>query len=365
MIDPAGSGQVHIVGAGVAGLAAAVHLVGRGRRVSIYEAAPQAGGRCRSYHDAKLDRLIDNGNHLMLAANPAVLELLETVGARDRLIGPPDARFPFVDLGSGRQWTLRPNAGPVPWWLFRRDRRPPGVGPGIGWAGVRMALAGPNETIGRFIGDGTARALFWEPLVLAVMNVPSDDAAARPMARVLRETFAKGGQACRPLVAREGLAHTLIDPTVAWLQDRGVAPAFGRRLRALERQADGRVTGLQMDGETIAVAPEDRVILAVPPAVARSLLPDLAVPDGDAPIVNLHFRLDQPARLPDPEVPFVGLIGTDAQWVFVRVAMWPASPSAPQTPGSISRPRRSSKPYGPMSPVGWAFRQHPFRRGAW
>ena len=312
------SGQIHIVGAGLAGLAAAVRLVERGRRVSIYEAAPQAGGRCRSYHDSQLDRLIDNGNHLMLAANPAVLELLETVGARDRVTGPPDARFPFVDITTGRRWTLRPNAGPIPWWLFHRDRRPPGVGAGIGWTGLRMALAGRDKTIAPYVGEGPERTLFWEPLVLAVMNASPEEAAAHPMARVLRETFAKGGQACRPLVAVDGLAPALIDPIVAWLGARGVQPATGRRLRAIERGTDGHVDGLRIDGDRIDLSPDDRVILAVPPAVAKSLLPDLAVPEGDAPIVNLHFRLDKSVGLPDPAVPFVGLIGTDAQWVFAR-----------------------------------------------
>ena len=62
-------GHVHVVGAGLAGLACAVRLGRQNRQVTLYEAASQAGGRCRSYYDPTLDRIIDNGNHLLLSAN--------------------------------------------------------------------------------------------------------------------------------------------------------------------------------------------------------------------------------------------------------------------------------------------------------
>ena len=109
---------VHVIGAGMAGLSCAVELVKARQRVVLWEAAAQAGGRCRSFHDATLDRTIDNGNHLILGANPAVFAYLETIGARDGLVGQARAAFPFVDLRTGERWTVRPNAGPLPWWIM-------------------------------------------------------------------------------------------------------------------------------------------------------------------------------------------------------------------------------------------------------
>ena len=66
-------GRVHVVGAGIAGLACAVRLSLKGRDVTLYEAAGHAGGRCRSYHDKVLGRVIDNGNHLILSGNRSML----------------------------------------------------------------------------------------------------------------------------------------------------------------------------------------------------------------------------------------------------------------------------------------------------
>ena len=119
---------VHIIGAGLAGLSAAVRLTAAGRRVVVHEATAFAGGRCRSYHDASVGMTIDNGNHLLLSGNRAALGYLRSIGAEHRLIGPPSAEFSFADLAGGERWTLRFNDGPIPFWVFDPKRRVPGTG---------------------------------------------------------------------------------------------------------------------------------------------------------------------------------------------------------------------------------------------
>jgi len=99
------AGTVHIIGAGLAGLSAALKLSARGSRVEVHEATAFAGGRCRSYHDAAVGMTIDNGNHLLLSGNRAALDYLADIGTADRLIGPPHAEFTFADLASGERWT--------------------------------------------------------------------------------------------------------------------------------------------------------------------------------------------------------------------------------------------------------------------
>ena len=117
---------VHIIGAGLAGLAAAVKLARAPAKIVVHEATAYPGGRCRSYFDRTIGMTIDNGNHLVLSGNHAVLDFAEAIGSAAALVGPATAEFPFVDLASGERWTLRINDG-LPWWIFDKSRRVPGT----------------------------------------------------------------------------------------------------------------------------------------------------------------------------------------------------------------------------------------------
>ncbi len=314
--DPSAA-RVHVVGAGIAGLACAVRLARGGRRVALYEAAARAGGRCRSFHDGQLDRRIDNGNHILLSANREALSYLEEIGARDSLIGPERAVFPFVDLASGARWRLRPNAGRLPWWIASAARQVPDTGLGDYLAGLRLARAKPADRVVDLIAPGTALfERFWRPLTVAALNTAPEEASAALLWLVVRETFFKGEAACRPLIAREGLGESFVEPALARLQGAGAEVRFKQRLRAIET-AEGRAAALDFGEARVALGQADRVVLAVPPAVAADLLPGLTVPDDSRPIVNAHIILPEADLLP-PELPFLGLVGGSTDWVFVR-----------------------------------------------
>ncbi|WP_422368285.1 hydroxysqualene dehydroxylase HpnE [Pelagibius sp.] len=317
--------RVHIVGAGLAGLSAAVRLAERGHPVTVYEAAANAGGRCRSFHDAKLDRLIDNGNHLMMTANTAVLDYLALIDAGPVLTEPARASYPFLDLTSSRTWHLRPSRGRFPWWIFDPKQRIPGTGTLDYLKGLRLGFAGKNDRVTDCLDrENPLWRTFWEPLVVAALNTPPEEASAYLLRRVLTETFAKGEAACRPLVAREGLGPALVDPALRFLQHRGAGLRLGQRLRRLDL-TDGRVAALDLAQETIALGHNDRVILALPPQAIQTLLPGVDVPLESHAIVNAHIRLNQAPAWPFgnadealPEVPFLGLVGGTADWLFLR-----------------------------------------------
>src|SRR5271154_5948068 len=119
---------VHIIGAGISGLSAAVRLTNAGHRVHVHEATQQAGGRCRSYFDAATNLTIDNGNHLLLSGNRHALAYARSIGSEAGLVGPKRAQFPFVDLSTGQRWRLDLGDGRLPLWVFNEDSRVPDTG---------------------------------------------------------------------------------------------------------------------------------------------------------------------------------------------------------------------------------------------
>lgn len=305
---------VHVIGAGLAGLSAAVRLVQTGVKIHLYEAAPRAGGRCRSYHDPQLGCVIDNGNHLLMSGNHAVLAYLDAIGARGQLTGPEAAAFPFLDVANGKRWDLRPSRGRIPWWILDAHRRVPGTTPASYLSALRLIQARADQTVADLIAPGTPLYRnFWEPLTVAALNESPARAAAILMRPVLLETFLKGAEACRPLIARESLAGTLIDPALKVLGMSGADIRFGCRVRALSFGA-GRVDAMETDDGPVHVALDDVVILAAPAWIAETLVPGLVVPPAGEAIVNVHYRIPTAAA----GVSIVGLIGGLAQWVFVR-----------------------------------------------
>ena len=320
------SGRVHVVGAGLAGLAASVTLAEAGHAVILYESGPQAGGRCRSFVDAELGVRIDNGNHLLLSGNAAASAYIERIGALDTFESPgerpAEAAIPFIDIQTGEHWALRPGTGAVPWWVMCAGRRVPGTRARDYLEALRLWRAAPGDTVAAVLRpDSVLFRRLWQPLAVAALNTGAADASARLFWRVLVETIGRGAAACRPMLAREGLSESLIDPALALLSRRGAQIRFGSRLRALGF-ADGRVAELLFDDNALALRPEDSVILAVPAAIAARIVPGLIVPDDYAPIVNAHFRCtlnssgppDGPWRAPR----FAGIIGGTAEWVFQK-----------------------------------------------
>ena len=217
------AGTVHIIGAGLAGLAAAVRLSAAGRAIVVHEASGQAGGRCRSYYDHVTGMVIDNGTHLLLSGNHAALDYLES-----------DRRRECLGRAAGRR--IR----------FRRSRRPRALdrasfrlARSLGGYSTRPARAADRScattcrsrgccgvrATGRSRTDAVLGACSTTACRAAFFGRAQHRAAARLRrlaARLLRETLAIGGKACRPLIAPEGIGNAFVAPALRTLRERGI-----------------------------------------------------------------------------------------------------------------------------------------------
>jgi hydroxysqualene dehydroxylase len=333
--------RAHVIGAGMAGLAASVRLAEAGVAVALHESAQSAGGRCRSYFDAALQCRIDNGNHLLMQGNVAAMRYLGVIGAAGTLAGPLEAEYPFLDLETGERWVLRPSTGRIPWWLLDEARRVPGTHLHEYLSAVRLFLANDDATVDEALdARGTLYRRFWRPLAVAALNTAPEEGQARLLARIVSESFGRGGAAARPLVPRVGLSQSLVEPALAFLAARGAQIRFTARARAFEF-ADDRLAAVAFDEGAVTLGADEAAVLAVNAPVAQRLVPGLDAPQEFRAIVNAHYRI----ALADDAPFFVGLIGGTAEWVFRKREVLSVTVSAAD--------RLVDQPADELAPVLW------------
>jgi squalene-associated FAD-dependent desaturase len=312
-------GTVHVIGAGLAGLAAAVCLADSGRRIVVHEATGQPGGRCRSYYDQQTGMVIDNGTHLVLSGNHAVLDYARTTGGAATL-DEMQSDFAFIDLAAKKRWVLRLNNGMLPWWVFNRRARVPGTSPSDYLPLARLLWASDDKPLKEVIDcTGPLYQQLLEPFFMAALNIKPKDGSAKLASRLVRETLALGGQACHPVIARQGIGKAFVEPALAWLDRHGVTVNFQHALHALQF-GGARVDALKFADETVPLGSADKVILAVPSYAAQNFLPGLTAPSSYRGIVNAHFRINPPKDAPT----MIGVINAMSEWIFTfegRVAV--------------------------------------------
>lgn len=316
---------VAVVGAGWAGLAAAVALVRGGRSVIVFESGRAPGGRARTATALGVE--VDNGQHLAVGAYRAVLELASIVGVD---AGQVFRRSPLTlvmrDAG-GERFALRAGAsGRTALALgFLRAR---GLTWGDklallrGWRALAVAPA-PDITVSEFLDrcgqPPRAVKYLWAPLCIATLNAIPGRASAALFARVIADALGAGGGASDLLLPAADLGRVLPQPAVGWLERNGADIRLGER-----------VTGLKVEDGTFAVStahgdsPVSGVVLAVPPDACARILESVAgsgpVRDncarfGTQPICTVYLRYPGGVAL-DP--PLIGMADTMVQWLVDR-----------------------------------------------
>ncbi len=327
------SEPIIVIGAGFAGLSAAVRLVEAGRSVVVLEATKTGGGRSRSFHDNVTGREIDNGQHLIMGCYRETMAFLRAIGAADDVVQFQRNLAVHMVKPGGKRIDLECPALPAPLHLAAGL-----IGmKGVGWlhraAALRAGLLlrgevlrpDDNETcdawLRRMGQTQTIRGAFWEPLIWAVLNDDPLVASAAMLVAVLDRAFMTTRDASSLGVPRRPLSEVYVDRAVAWLRERGSEVRFATPVRKLELDAEGKVEGVLLkSGERIA---SRSVITAIPPNALLELLPESTLQHlvfrdvarlESSPIVNLWVVLDRPLL----DRPFLGLVGSPLHWLWDR-----------------------------------------------
>ncbi len=282
--------HVHVVGAGLSGLACALHLQSKGVPVTLYEATNQAGGRCRSYEDKQLGCTLDNGNHLILRANRATIKYIKRLHKFNQF-RPFASEYAFADVVQNKRWKVTPPFVPG------------------GWRGWKLLTASGNKTVEQCFDTGTHfYHEFVEPLCLAALNTHPRYASAKLLRnvwlRMLIPSYADY------LQIRTDFNAALITPALAKIKKVELM----QRLRGIEL-ADNRIASLQFTEFRLTVKDDERVVLALPPEAISELLPTLNLPPLEHnTIINGHFLVD--SNLLSPRL--LGVINSPLHWVFLK-----------------------------------------------
>lgn len=342
------SPDVVVIGAGVAGLRAAVHLASRGARVTVLEAKAVLGGRATAFTDPQTGERVDNGQHVMLGCYRETFAFLRQIGTEDRVHVQPSLEVDFVDR-AGR-WSrlslpslpppLNFAAGLLEWTaLGWRDRMaatrmaaPIRIAQeeqrarGRGQRPTRIA-ASPGETVDEWLVNNgqTARIreMLWEPLALAALNQSVRVAAAPAFAAVLAEMFGGGPKDASLALPSCPLDQLYADPARRFIEARGGEVRIGCAARIhLER---GRLHHVEARGDVLQPA---HVVAAVPwYALADLFVGDTAPVDAvrmaaaataPSPIASVNLWLSRNVL----RTPFLGLPGRTLQWVFDKEQMF-------------------------------------------
>jgi hydroxysqualene dehydroxylase len=302
--------RVAVVGAGYAGMAAAVTLAERGVALSVFEAGPVVGGRARRIRISSdgQDHELDNGQHILIGAYSALYELMRKVGVAQTAL----LRVP-LEIRYATRFYFRRLWLPAPFGLAGGLLGARGISFAQRLGAVRFIARmqrarfrldvdiAVSELLARHRQQGAIGHYLWRPLCVSALNTPPELASANVFLAVLRDTLGGGSDASDLLLPRIDLSRLFAEPAAEFVRARG---------GEVRLQAPVKDLGALRQSF-------DHVIVAVGPHQLKTLLPE-APEYSYQPIYTCYLQYAPSARLP---FPMVGLAEGIVQWAFDRGAL--------------------------------------------
>ena len=328
--------DVVVIGAGFAGLSAAVRLTKRGARVLVLEARSRLGGRATAFPDRETGELVDNGQHVLLGCYTDTLAFLADIGAMDNIAVQRQLSVTMIDRNGTRSRLVCPTlpsplhllGGVFDWDALTWPDRLSVLRMAGPMRRARQALrpgsttlaASPGETVEAWLvrNGQTARIreMLWEPLALAALNQPVNEAAAPPFARVLAEMFGPDPASSAMILPAKPLHLMYAEPARTFIERAGGSVRTGAPAKVV---VDGASAGVDVAGERLS---PHAIISTVPWFALQDLVTGDTAPLRDvidranamssSPIVTVNLWFDRVVM----DEAFIGLPGRDMQWVF-------------------------------------------------
>lgn len=338
-----GAADVIVIGAGFAGLSAAVRLASAGLKVEVFEQAPRLGGRASAFTDKASGERVDNGQHVLFGCYRETYAFLRTIGAESLAPLQPRLRLPMVD-STGRLVPLECPKLPPPFHL------PAGL---LRWRALTVAERFAALRIGHVLHRARRRGManvaadvpqsmtvtewldhhrqprsvrdwLWHPLTFAALNQAPGIAAAAPFVRVAAQLFGPALEDSAVGLARVPLDEMYAEPAVRFIEQCGGVVHLKTPAQVVAG-GDGSVRGVRASGE---VVPATHVISSVPWHAFGGLwdgdIPNAIEPTaraaaalGSSPIVTVNLWLDGPVM----KETFAGFVDAPVHWVFDKAAI--------------------------------------------
>ncbi|MEW6777980.1 MAG: hydroxysqualene dehydroxylase HpnE [Bdellovibrionota bacterium] len=337
------SKSVLVVGSGLAGLTAAVHLSRKGHRVTLAEQKKFLGGRTYSFQDKQTGEVVDNGQHVLTTTYDSLLELLEIIGTRDKVCFPDRLQTFFQDPKHGSVWLrapklpgpLAPLGGILGMWslpsiplidkltIFQTGARLAPVL--LGSIPKRLDTITAEEWFGELGIPLSVRRAFWYPFTIGTLNEKPDRVSAHLLAQLLRWGFVRRGKPASLGYPTTDLGTLFVDPSARFVEKHGGKILTGTTVVNVETDGKKIAGILCKDGTRLEA---DAYVLALPgTALAKMIekpplseIPFFHQAKGmeDAPIVGVNLWFDKPLGTGNS---YDGLLDSPIEWVFDRTKM--------------------------------------------